>query len=487
MSEILDVLIVGAGLSGIGMACHLARKSPWARFAILEARAASGGTWDLFRYPGVRSDSDMFTLGYSFRPWTADKAIADGASILAYLRETAREAGIDRLIRYETRVVAAAWDSAQALWTVEAERGGERLSLRARFLALCAGYYRYDRGHFPEFPGLAEFRGRVVHPQFWPEDLDYAGKRVVVIGSGATAVTLVPEMAKTAAGVVMLQRSPTYMVARPSQDALANRLRARLPAKLAYGLARLRSVAQNLFYYRMFRRYPEKAKARLIELARAELGPGADLAAFTPRYDVWDQRLCLVPDADFFHAVRDGRARVVTDGVERFTASGVKLASGGELEADVVVVATGLEMEVLGGVKVTVDGEPFEISRAHVYKGCMYEGVPNLVSVFGYAHSSWTLKADLIAGYACRLLNLLRARGHAVATPPRAPEEPDLPVMPLTSGYVQRALDRMPKSGARDPWRVHHDYPKDVRLLRFGRIDDGVLRFTPAPARAAAE
>ena len=483
MSETLDVLIIGAGLSGIGMACHLARKSPWARFAILEARAASGGTWDLFRYPGVRSDSDMFTLGYSFRPWTASKAIADGPSILAYIRDTAREAGVDRHIRYDTRVVSAAWDSAEALWTVEAERQ----TFKARFLMVCAGYYRYDRGYFPDFAGLSDFKGRVIHPQFWPDDLDYSGKRVVVIGSGATAVTIVPEMAKTAADVVMLQRSPTYMVARASQDAFADALRAKLPAKLAYGLTRLRNIAQGMYFFNLFRRFPEKAKQRLIAMASAELGPQTDLAAFTPSYNVWDQRLCLVPDADFFHTVRDGRARVVTDAIQTFTPDGVKLASGAELKADIVVAATGLEMEVFGGVAVSIDGKRFEMAKAHLYKSCMYEGVPNLVSVFGYANSSWTLKADLIAGFACRLLNHMRERRQVAATPPSAAGEPSLPVMPLSSGYVQRALDRMPKSGARDPWRVHHNYARDVKLLRFGRIDDGVLRFSRAQARAAAE
>ena len=487
MSEILDVLIVGAGLSGVGMACHLQKRSPWARFALLEARSAIGGTWDLFRYPGVRSDSDMFTLGYSFRPWTEAKAIADGPSILAYIRDTAREAGIDRHIRYRTKVISAAWDSAAALWTVEADEDGKPVRYAARFLACCAGYYRYDRGHFPEFPGLGAYRGRVVHPQFWPQDLDYSGKRVVVIGSGATAVTIVPEMAKTAADVVMLQRSPTFMAARPSQDALANSLRAKLPARLAYGLTRLRIVALSMYYFALFRRFPEKAKQRLLEMAQAELGPKADLADFTPSYNVWDQRLCLVPDADFFHAVRDGKARVVTDTIETFTPQGLRLASGRELEADIVVAATGLEMSVLGGVAFTVDGERVDFSQRHVYKSCMYEGVPNLLSVFGYANASWTLKADLLALYASRLINLMRARGLAAATPPTAVGEPSLPVMPLTSGYVRRGEDILPKSGAREPWRVHHNYARDVRLLRFGRVDDGVLRFTPAPVRAAAE
>ena len=482
MSEPLDVLIVGAGLSGIGMACHLQRRAPWARFAMLEARGAIGGTWDLFRYPGVRSDSDMHTLGFAFQPWTESKAIANGPSILRYVRQTAADHGLDPHIQFETKVVSAAWDSHAALWTVEAQRGCVAVRLTARFLALCAGYFRYDRGHVPDFPGLATFAGRVVQPQFWPSDFDYAGKRVLVIGSGATAVTIVPEMAKTA-DVTMLQRSPTYMVARPSQDALANALRERLPARLAYGLTRLRNVAQSMYFYRLFRKYPQQAKQRLVGMARAQMGDKADIADFTPKYAPWDQRLCLVPDADFFHAVRDGRARVVTDAIETFTPTGVRTASGRTLEADIVVVATGLEVNFLGDVAFTVDGARVDFAETHVYKSCMYEGVPNLVSVFGYTNSSWTLKADLISGYACRLLNFMHARGLVAATPPRAPDETALPFMDLTSGYVQRALARLPKQGAKPPWRINQNYLKDVRLLRFARIDDDVLQF----ARAAPE
>ena len=482
MSETLDVLIVGAGLSGIGMACHLQRRAPWARYAILEARGAIGGTWDLFRYPGVRSDSDMFTLGFAFQPWTESKAIADGPSILRYIRRTAADHGVDRHIQFETKVVSAAWDSRAALWTVEAERGGAAVRLTARFLALCAGYYRYDRGYVPDLPGLASFAGRVAHPQFWPPDLDYTGKRVLVIGSGATAVTIVPEMAKSA-DVTMLQRSPTYMVARPSQDAFADALRRTLPARLAYGLTRLRNVAQSMYFYRLFRKYPDQAKRRLIEMARSQLGDRADIADFTPSYAPWDQRLCLVPDADFFHAVRDGRARVVTDRIETFTPTGVKTASGRTLEADIVVVATGLEVNWLGDVAFTVDGARVDFAQRRVYKGCMYEGVPNLVSVFGYTNSSWTLKADLIAGYACRLLNFMHARGLVAATPPRAPDEAALPFMDLTSGYVQRAVAMLPKQGAKAPWRVYQNYLKDVRLLRFARVDDGVLQFTRVAAQ----
>ncbi len=485
MTEVLDVLIVGAGLSGVGMACHLQRRAPWARYAILEARAAIGGTWDLFRYPGVRSDSDMFTLGFSFRPWTAAKSIADGPSILDYVRRTAADNGVDKHITFETKVVSAAWDSAAARWTVETERGGARQRYFARFLAICAGYYRYDRGYLPEFPGLESFAGRIVHPQFWPGDLDYGGKRVLVIGSGATAVTIVPEMAKTAR-VTMLQRSPTYMVARPAEDPFANALRARLPMGLAYKLTRLRNVLLNLYFYRLARKYPEKGKAQLIGMARAALGPDVDIADFTPRYAPWDQRLCLVPDGDFFQAVRDGRAQVVTDTIETFTPAGVRTQSGRNLDADIVVVATGLELNVLGDVAFEVDGARVDFSRLRTYKSCMYEGVPNLVSVFGYTHSSWTLKADLIAGYACRLLNFLHRRGFAAATPPHAEGATATPALDLTSGYIQRAVAKLPKQGDKAPWRVYQNYARDVRLLRFGPVDDGVLTFTRAAQRLAA-
>jgi cyclohexanone monooxygenase len=483
LSEILDVLIVGAGLSGIGMACHLKTQAPWAKVRLVEARAASGGTWDLFRYPGVRSDSDMHTLGYAFRPWEDEKAIADGPAILAYVRDTAQAHGVDKTIDFNTKVGSANWDSAAALWTVETTRG----RYVARFLAVCAGYYRYDRSHVPDFAGLDTFRGRVVHPQFWPADLNFAGRKVVVVGSGATAVTIVPEMAKTA-DVVMLQRSPTYMVSRPSRDEMALKLRRRLPAKLAYALTRTRNVLFSMYFYRLVRRRPEEAKRRLVALAQAQLGPDVDVKDFTPLYAPWDQRLCLVPDGDFFHAVREGRARVVTDEIARFTPQGIALASGASLPADVVVLATGLALNLLGDVVLSKDGAALDLSQRHVYKGCLYEGVPNLVSVFGYANSSWTLKADLIADYLCRLVNHMRARRQVAAEPGPATGEPLLPFMSLTSGYVRRAVAFLPKQGRSDPWRVHQNYALDVKLLRFGRIDDGVLRLTrAAPARAAAE
>lgn len=494
--EHFDVLIVGAGLSGIGAGVHLSRECPGRSFAILEARGAIGGTWDLFRYPGIRSDSDMYTLGYDFKPWTEAKAIADGPSILNYIRETARENGIDRHIRLGHKVVAADWSSDTARWTLTiALADGGQTQLSCNLLYSCSGYYSYDEGHRPEFAGEADFAGRIVHPQFWPDDLDYAGKRVAVIGSGATAVTLVPEMAKRAAKVTMLQRSPTYVVSRPANDALADSLRKWLPAKLAYALVRLKNISLTAWIYDLSRRKPEAVKAHIVGQVKAELGPDFDVGThFTPSYNPWDQRICLVPDADLFAAIREGRAEVVTDRIERFTADGIALASGQELPVDIIVTATGLKLNALGGVALRVDGVPVELGKTLAYKGIMYGGVPNLVSSFGYVNASWTLRSDLIAHWTARLLNHLAATGadYAVARP--APDVvPDALSVQLASGYVQRAADLLPKQGNKAPWKVKPNYFFDLALLRFGRIDDGTLSFgratgaTAAPARAAAE
>jgi len=490
--EHFDVLIVGAGLSGIGAARHLQRKCPNRSFAILEGRAAIGGTWDLFRYPGIRSDSDMYTLGYAFRPWTEAKAIADGPSILNYVRETAREAGIDRHIRFRHKVVRASWSTRDAAWTVEAERTeGERkvpVRFTCNFLFLCGGYYSYAGGYTPHWEGTERFEGRIVHPQAWPADLDYAGKRVVVIGSGATAVTLVPEMAKTAAHVTMLQRSPTYVVSRPAEDAFANRLREKLPGKLAYDIVRWRNVLFGMWFFRTARKKPEAVKKRIIDMVRAELGSGYDVEThFTPHYNPWDQRLCLVPDSDLFKAIRAGAASVVTDHIETFTETGLKLKSGEELRADIIVTATGLKLEVLNGVAIAVDGAPVEPSRLLGYKGMMYEDVPNLASAFGYTNASWTLKCDLTCDYVCRLLNHMERTRMRQATPRNLdPEMPRLPWLDFTSGYVQRAIDSFPKQGARGPWRLHQNYALDLITLRFSPIDDGVMTFSnPRPAAEA--
>jgi cation diffusion facilitator CzcD-associated flavoprotein CzcO len=486
-----DVLIVGAGISGIGAACHLKRHCPDRSFAIFEARSNMGGTWDLFRYPGVRSDSDMFTLGFAFHPWTEAKAIADGPSILNYVRETARIHGVDGAIRYGRKVRSASWSSAESRWTVTFEEAGREDQVTCGFLHMCAGYYDYDRGYRPAFPGEDVFTGQIVHPQFWPEDLDYRNRRVVVIGSGATAVTLVPEMAKHAAHVVMLQRSPTYVVSRPAEDAQANWLRARLPAKLAYGLVRWRNVLLQLWFFKFARKRPEKVKKAILDAVRAELGPDYDVAThFTPRYNPWDQRLCLVPDADLFEAVRTGAAEVVTDTIERFTPRGLRLASGRELPADVVVTATGLEIKLIGGLEVSVDGERADLTKRFSYKGMMYDGVPNLASSFGYTNASWTLKADLTAGYLCRLLNHMKRRGQTECRPINAdPTVKALPWLDFSSGYVQRALGRLPLQGSKAPWRVHQNYFLDLLAFRFGRLEDGVMRFAKpgaAPAKVAA-
>ena len=487
VTEHFDVLIVGAGLSGIGAAYHLQTNCPGKTYAILEGREAIGGTWDLFRYPGIRSDSDMYTLGYSFKPWREAKSIADGPSILNYVRETARENGIDRHIRFNHQVKRALWSSADATWTVEAEVGPrkERVRLTCNFLFMCSGYYDYAGGYMPEFPGAERFQGRIIHPQQWPEDLDYGGRKVVVIGSGATAVTLVPEMAKTAGHVVMLQRSPTYVVSRPAEDAWANWLRARLPARLAYGLTRWRNVLFGMLFYNLARKKPEKTKARIIEMVRQQLGPGYDVEThFTPRYNPWDQRLCLVPDADLFEAIKAGQASVVTDQIETFTERGVKLRSGQELEADIIVAATGLKLQLLSGLEVVVDGRRIDMAKTMTYKGMMYGGVPNLASAFGYTNASWTLKCDLTCEYVCRLLHHMDRTGTRQCMPMPDPSVQEAPWLDFTSGYVQRAIDQFPKQGTRKPWKLHQNYALDLLALRFGSVDDGVMVFSaPQSAR----
>ncbi|MFN3521877.1 MAG: flavin-containing monooxygenase [Phenylobacterium sp.] len=487
--ERFDVLIVGAGLSGIGAAHHLQKHCPDRSFVILEGREAIGGTWDLFRYPGIRSDSDMYTLGYSFRPWTEAKAIADGPSILKYIRDAAREGGIEPHVRFGHKVRRAAWSSADAAWIVEAERAdGRTARIACNFLFLCGGYYSYEGGYTPDFPGVERFKGRLVHPQDWPADLDYAGKRVVVIGSGATAVTLVPEMAKDAAHVTMLQRSPTYVVSRPAEDGVANALRRWLPAKLAYALVRWRNVLFGMYFFRMAREKPQAVKKRIIDMVRAELGPDYDVEThFTPSYNPWDQRLCLVPDADMFKAIKAGSASVVTDHIETFTETGLRLKSGQELAADVVVSATGLVLQVMNGIELAVDGVRVDPARTLTYKGMMYEGVPNLASAFGYTNASWTLKCDLTCEYVCRLLNHMKATGLRQATPRNSdPDVGEAPWLDFSSGYVQRSIAKFPKQGTKAPWKLHQNYALDLMNLRYSRIDDGVMQFSNPAAAAPA-
>ncbi|THD77268.1 MAG: NAD(P)/FAD-dependent oxidoreductase [Phenylobacterium sp.] len=482
-----DVVIVGAGLSGVGAAYHLQTEAPGRTYVILEGRAAIGGTWDLFRYPGIRSDSDMYTLGYNFKPWTQAKAIADGPSILGYVRETARENGIEPHIRFGHRVTAASWSSEDATWTVEARTAdGGSVRFTCGFLFLCGGYYDYEQGYTPEFPGRDRFKGQVVHPQHWPEALDYAGKQVVVIGSGATAVTLVPEMARHAGHVTMLQRSPTYVVSRPAEDKWANGLRGYLPAQLAYQLVRWRNVLFGMYFFRMARRKPAQVKAGIIKMVRDQLGPDYDVEThFTPSYNPWDQRLCLVPDADLFEAIKAGRASVVTDHIETFTETGVRLKSGAELPADIIVTATGLNLKVLNGVELTVDGRRVDPAETLSYKGMMYEGVPNLASSFGYTNASWTLKCDLTCAYVARLLNHMAATGQRQATPRNTdPTVETAPWLDFSSGYVQRAIGKFPKQGSKAPWKLHQNYALDLMTLRFSGLEDGVLEFSnPVPRR----
>ena len=487
--EHFDVVVVGAGLSGIGAAYHLQTMSPDRSYVILEGRAALGGTWDLFRYPGIRSDSDMYTLGYSFKPWTEAKAIADGPSILKYVSDTARDFGIDQHIRFKHHVKRAAWSTADARWTVDAEGPDGPVRYTCNFLFMCSGYYNYARGHTPEWKGADSFAGRIVHPQFWPNDLDYAGKKVVVIGSGATAVTLIPAMADTAAHVTMLQRSPTYVVSRPAEDAAANWLRSKLPAKLAYSLVRWRNVLFGMFFFNMARKRPAKVKDRLIGMVRDELGPEYDIDRhFTPKYNPWDQRLCLVPDSDLFEVLRSGKASVVTDTIDHFTPGGIALASGEELAADVVVTATGLELQLLSDVTFSVDGAPVDLSKTFNYKGMMFSDLPNMATSFGYTNASWTLKADLTCAYVCRLLNTMKARGLRQATPRVGDVElTPAPFLDFSSGYVTRAMEKFPKQGSKAPWRVHQNYARDLLALRYGSVDDGMEFSNPAPVAVARE
>jgi cation diffusion facilitator CzcD-associated flavoprotein CzcO len=492
----VDVLVVGAGLSGVGAGYRLQTQLPGKTYTILEAREAIGGTWDLFRYPGVRSDSDMFTLGYPFRPWTNPKSIADGPAIVDYIRDTAAKYGVDKRIRFGHRVVRASWSSADARWTIEAEVGEARepATFTCSFLYLCSGYYSYAGGHVVDFPGRDEFRGTIVHPQEWPEDLDYRDKRVVVIGSGATAVTLVPAMAEQAAHVTMLQRSPSYVVARPTADPLADRLRSLLPGRIAHRAIRGRNVVMSTLFYQAFRRWPERS-ANLLRagVAKAVAGAVAVDPHFTPAYHPWDQRLCLVPDGDLFTALRDRKAEVVTDTIDSFTATGIRLTSGRELPADVIVTATGLRMVAFGQIELTVDGEPVRPHDKTVYKGMMFSGIPNLAWCVGYTNNSWTLRADLTTQYVCRLLKYLDVHHYTQCMPvvtPGTADDAERPLLDLTSGYVQRAAAMLPRQGDKAPWLYRQNYLLDLATMRLGKVNDDVMRFSrtvptgrqPAPA-----
>jgi len=490
-AEYFDVVIVGAGLSGIGAARHLQDQCPDRSYVILEGRESMGGTWDQFCYPGIRSDSDMYTLGYNFKPWKTGKAIADGPSILNYIKEAASEAGVDRNIRYRHMVTSARWSSEDATWTIEAHDTDDdgAVTIRCGFLLMCSGYYSYEQGYLPEFRGYDNFRGTIVHPQHWPESLDYSGKKVVVIGSGATAVTLIPEIARHARHVTMLQRSPTYMASIPDTDWIAKLLQKLLPERAAYAITRWKNIRFQQYIYRQTRTKPQKIRKKILKMARKELGKDVDFDKhFVPHYNPWDQRLCLVPNGDFFHAVRDGHASVVTDTIDEFTEHGIRLDSGKVLEADVIVTATGLDLCVLGDVQLFVDNQPIDIAETFSYKSMMFSGVPNLVSTFGYINASWTLKADLTAEYVCRLLNHMSDIGMRQCMP-RLQEQGITGkdwIQGFSSGYIQRKKHLLPKQGDRPPWVNTQHYMLDKKITHKGPIDDGVLQFSkPVRARRA--
>lgn len=478
--EHLDVVIVGAGLSGIGAAYHLMQECPDKRFALLEGRERLGGTWDLFRYPGIRSDSDMYTLGYNFKPWRDPQAIADGPSILRYIDETARENGIHERIRFRHRVRQASWDSESATWTLQVDRGEgqEPLTLTCQYLMMCSGYYRYEAGYTPVFEGSDSFEGTLVHPQLWPEELDYRGKRVVVIGSGATAVTLVPAMAEQAAQVTMLQRSPTYVATLPQQDVVSNFLRRFLPDLWVYRLARTRNVALQLLFYKLSKRFPSFVRRLLLGQIRRQLGADYDLRHFSPSYKPWDQRVCAVPDGDLFKSIKAGKAAVVTDRIQRFTPQGILLESGQELPADIIITATGLELQLFGGMQVTVDGQPFESAQSMGYRGLMLRDLPNLAVILGYTNASWTLKADLSSEFFCRLIKHAESRGARSFVPRAEPGSVgEAPFLDLQSGYIERAAAILPKQGDRAPWKLYQNYLLDLAQLRYGALEDGCLQF----------
>lgn len=476
--EHFDVLIVGAGLSGIGAAAHLKMDCPNKSFAILEGRKTMGGTWDLFRYPGIRSDSDMFTLGYRFRPWNDPKAIADGPSILKYIQDTSKEFDLDEKIRYNHRVEKAEWSTDEAHWKITANIGEKETHLTCNFLYLCTGYYDYDKGYTPDFAGMKDFKGQIIHPQKWTDDVDYENKSVIVIGSGATAVTLVPALAEKAEHVTMLQRSPSYILSVPAKDVIANTLRKLLPNRAAYTISRWKNVLVGMTIYSMSRKNPSFLKKILARGVEKQIGKDLTDEHFQPKYNPWDQRLCLVPDSDLFKSIKEGNVSLITDHIETFTEKGLKLKSGKELEADIIVTATGLVMKIMAGLQLVVDEETVELSETITYKGMMYSDIPNAASAFGYTNASWTLKADLTAQYICRMLNFMDENGYEICTPRL--DDPTIkpePPVDFTSGYIQRALKDVPKQGSKLPWRVNQNYIKDIKMFRYGQIDDGTMEF----------
>ncbi len=490
-SKHVDVLIIGAGLSGIGAAYHLKKHCPEKTYAILEGRQAIGGTWDLFRYPGIRSDSDMYTLGYSFKPWTDySKVIADGHTIRAYIQETARENGIDKKISFGRKVVAANWDSKTAQWssTVENSATGEKEVWTSRFVISCTGYYNYEAGYRPEFPGEKEFKGTIIHPQHWPENFDYSGKKVVVIGSGATAVTLVPAMTDKAAHVTMLQRSPTYVASIPQNDLISQGLRRFLPEMAVYRLGRTRNLGLQMGVYNLSMARPKVVRRILLGQVRAQVGKDFDMKHFTPQYNPWEERLCAVPNGDLFKVLRKGKASVVTDHIDTFTTKGIKLKSGQELEADIIITATGLDLQLMGGLSLNVDGKAFDTPKAMNYKGIMFEDLPNFGMIFGYTNASWTLKSDISSEYICRLLKRMDKTGARQVMPHNTdPTVAAEPFVAMRSGYIQRAVGKLPRQGNKAPWRVYMNYALDLAMLRFKSLDDGVLQFSNPQPKASAK
>ena len=478
--ESIDVLIIGAGLSGIGGACHLRRSSPDRSFMILESREASGGTWDLFRYPGIRSDSDMYTFGYGFKPWSDKSSIADGHKILSYIREAAAEYDVEQHIRYQHKVVSASWSSTQSRWLVTAERGdtGEQATISCQFIFSCSGYYDYDQGYTPEFAGIDSFKGQVIHAQHWPEQMDYQGKRVVVIGSGATAVTLVPAMSQDTASLVMLQRTPTYIASVPKEQPLAETLRKWLPDSWVFRLIRWKQVLFQIYLYQLSRRNPQGLRKYLLGLVRKEMGPDYDVDThFTPDYNPWDQRLCGVPDGDLFAAIREKRAEVVTDHIDQFNKEGIHLKSGKQLDADIVVLATGLNLKFAGGVQYSVDGKVLDFAEHFIFRGMMFSGLPNMAFTVGYTNSSWTLKADLTGQYVSRLLNKMARHSYTAVTPRLTGEVEEMPLLDFDAGYVLRSRESFPKQGNRLPWKNYQNYIRDFFGLRLGRQNDDELEF----------
>ncbi|CAN3131472.1 flavin-containing monooxygenase [Mycobacterium sp. smrl_JER01] len=491
MTEFVDVVIVGAGISGISAAWHLQDRCPGKSYVILERRDNLGGTWDLFKYPGIRSDSDMFTLGFRFKPWTSEKAIADGPDIMSYLKETVAEYGIDKHIRYGQNVLSADWSDADGRWTVRVDRGGEQIEISTRYLMACSGYYNYDEGYSPEFPGAGNFAGTVIHPQHWPEDLDYAGKRIVVIGSGATAVTLIPALANSgAAHVTMLQRSPTFIAALPDVDPFTVATNKRLPAKAAYVLNRWKSILAQSAQYQVARKFPDLFRKQLLTMAKHRLPEGYDVHRhFNPRYNPWDERVCLAPNGDLFKTIRAGKADVVTDTIDTFTETGIQLASGAHLDADIIVTATGLNLQLFGGATISRNGEAIELNDTMAYKGMMLTNMPNMAFTIGYTNASWTLKADLVSEFFCRVINYMDAHSYDRVEPRHPGRSVDeRPLMDFTPGYVLRALDYLPKAGSRAPWRLKQNYLLDLQLIRRGKVDDEALAFSkhPAPVTASA-